>query len=568
MLKRKSVIFLPFHFYRHFFRNVVSMDPKVYKINKLFSKPLQGKATKEGTLSFLKSGNLGNETYFNQNTSWTLSKIGFGSYRISSVEAEHHASLTMALSSKRCNLIDTSTNYTDGKSEELIGRVLNELCESNQLRRENVIVVSKAGYIQYSNLLLASERKQKGSPFQDVVEVSPSLWYCISPDFLEHQLNLSLQRLRLETLDVFLLHNPEYYFQKSQDAVNSVEFYRCIRNAFEFLEKKVDEGKIQFYGVSSNHFVLPSTRRDHLSLEHLLNLAHEVRGAEHHFAVVQYPCNILESAAVTERNNNNLSISQFAEQHRLLRLSNRPFNCIEPGTDQLIRMVDYPTYDQKKLVRELKEAFDIAIHLEEKYPGKKDNSLPDPLKFSWAKMCAMEYEKLVSNVSRISFVFEEAYQELEKISVPRLFQWVKLYVSVLKTLEEALQHAAESRMKNFFESLPIPSYPEITSTTIPIISNAQSSSTSSINSTINDYMITESKQQRKLTHNILRILLSANVADCILVGMRQQNYVTDILIRFIDSNPEKIPYLEAMKFLESFPETFSRYKKNESRHAV
>ena len=36
-------------------------------------------------------------------------------------------------------------------------------------------------------------------------------WHCLHPEFLQDQLTRSLDRLQLETLDVCLLHNPEYF---------------------------------------------------------------------------------------------------------------------------------------------------------------------------------------------------------------------------------------------------------------------------------------------------------------------------------------------------------------------
>lgn len=75
-------------------------------------------------------------------------------------------------------------------------------------------MISKAGYIQGNTLRLAQQRRSEGHPYPNVVEISSELWHCISPDFLRDELTRSLQRLRLRTLDVFLLHNPEYFLYK------------------------------------------------------------------------------------------------------------------------------------------------------------------------------------------------------------------------------------------------------------------------------------------------------------------------------------------------------------------
>ncbi|MCA9924599.1 MAG: aldo/keto reductase, partial [Anaerolineales bacterium] len=53
-------------------------------------------------------------------TQLLASEVGFGSYRIDSTPAAHRDSLIYALQNG-INLIDTSANYTDGRSETLIG---------------------------------------------------------------------------------------------------------------------------------------------------------------------------------------------------------------------------------------------------------------------------------------------------------------------------------------------------------------------------------------------------------------------------------------------------------------
>ncbi|MFO7706885.1 MAG: aldo/keto reductase [Desulfobacterales bacterium] len=71
-------------------------------------------------------------------------------------------------------LIDTSANYADGGSEELIGQVLGHLVEAGELRREAVTVVSKAGYLQGQNHALSLARRRAGRPFPVIVPYAGS----------------------------------------------------------------------------------------------------------------------------------------------------------------------------------------------------------------------------------------------------------------------------------------------------------------------------------------------------------------------------------------------------------
>jgi aryl-alcohol dehydrogenase-like predicted oxidoreductase len=145
-----------------------------------------------------------------------MSVIGFGGYRISIRSKEHKEALINALKAG-VKLIDTSSNYTNGESEKLIGEVLKEYPEFNP------IIVTKAGYIQGDNLnhIVTSD---------DLVVISDHLKHSIHPDFLKDQLTRSLARLQKESVDVFLLHNPEYFFQIEN--ASSEEFYQRIKKAF------------------------------------------------------------------------------------------------------------------------------------------------------------------------------------------------------------------------------------------------------------------------------------------------------------------------------------------------
>src|SRR4029079_1029552 len=132
----------------------------------------------------------------------------------------------------------------DGDSERLVGSVLGELIKNGELIREEVIIVSKIGYVQGDNLKQAEARERIGRPYPDMVKYGEGIWHCIHPEYLADQLTLSLDRLGLATLDVCLLHNPEYFLSEAahhegEDLVRSREtFYRRIEQAFKYLSRK------------------------------------------------------------------------------------------------------------------------------------------------------------------------------------------------------------------------------------------------------------------------------------------------------------------------------------------
>ena len=112
-----------------------------------------------------------------------VSNAGFGGYRVDVSVEEHGIALEKALMSG-INLLDTSANYADGGSERLIGKVLRTLCEAGHLTREQVVVVSKAGYLQGENYRISQERTAAGKPFPELVLFGDGLEHCIHPEFL------------------------------------------------------------------------------------------------------------------------------------------------------------------------------------------------------------------------------------------------------------------------------------------------------------------------------------------------------------------------------------------------
>jgi len=267
------------------------------------------------------------------------SAIGFGGYRIDEHTPEHTASLEQALAGG-VTLIDTSTNYTDGSSETCIGNVL------AARGRDGVTVVSKVGYVQGQALALALARDQRGTPFPEMVRYADGCWHCIHPDFLTDQLERSLARLRVGSIDVYLLHNPEYFFtdaarRRSEEPLETLRatFDDRIRRAFACLEAEVGRGRIGSYGVSSNTFVVPSDDPEATSLERMWAIASEL-GAEHHFTVAQLPANLCEGGAILTRNNagGTQSALEFAVAHDIAVLVNRPLNAFHRA--RLVRLAE------------------------------------------------------------------------------------------------------------------------------------------------------------------------------------------------------------------------------------
>jgi aryl-alcohol dehydrogenase-like predicted oxidoreductase len=275
------------------------------------------------------------------------------------------AALGLALAKRRnlLTLIDTSSNYADGGSERLIGQMLNRN-DDRVLKRDDVCLVSKVGYLQNSNL----DSLQRGDikvPKESVVEFNDDVFHCIHPDFIHQQLTASLERLQTNHLDSYLLHNPEYFItakirteKVEKDVLEQTreEMLRRIGLAFEALEKEVDGGRIKSYGISSNSFSLPTSHVHFLPYETLPELAKDasrkVRGTDaHSFKVVEMPANLLEREAL-------VGIVPWSkrEGRDLKVLINRPLNAF---TDEdMFRLATYyPPPIAYKEMYEITQAF-------------------------------------------------------------------------------------------------------------------------------------------------------------------------------------------------------------------
>ena len=256
-----------------------------------------------------------------------MSKLGFGAYRISHRSDEHKEALKAALGAG-VTLIDTSANYTDGESESLIGEVLKD-------SEHKPFLVSKVGYIQGPNLKVIKELNDAGKATEDLVEISDDLKHSIHPDFIEDQIHRSLERLCVKNLDIYLLHNPEYYLKT--EGSSKEEYYKRIKKAFDKMEDLVDRGLINSYGISSNTFVDPKEDHESTDLDIVVGAARSVR-KNHNFKYIQFPMNVLEMGAL-ERQYEGDNLIERAQTFGLKTIINRPLNCF---TEQgLLRLATY-----------------------------------------------------------------------------------------------------------------------------------------------------------------------------------------------------------------------------------
>lgn len=279
-----------------------------------------------------------------------LSRVGFGSYRVSVKSAEHHKALQEALQ-LGLNLIDTSANYCDGESELLIGKILKDSAQKP-------FIITKAGYIQGKNLSVLKELQASGKALNGVVDLGEELKHSIHPDFLHNQLHLSLERLGVDSIDAYLLHNPEYFFKQKENN-SQAQYYKQIKEAFQYLETQVEKGLIGSYGISSNTFPFPPENAECTNLEKILQVTAEM-GPKHHFKYIQFPYNLIENGAALKHHGGK-SLIDIARENKIITIANRPFNAF--SAEGLIRLATYESFHQVLDENDIQDIFNLSFKL-------------------------------------------------------------------------------------------------------------------------------------------------------------------------------------------------------------
>jgi aryl-alcohol dehydrogenase-like predicted oxidoreductase len=260
---------------------------------------LNAKATPAGTARFARRTSVKADGYWRTfPRKLDVSALGIGTYLgdcTDDDDARYRESIHAAITSG-INVIDTASNYRCQRSERAVGVAIEEAIAAGDVRRDEIVISTKGGYVALDgqppesreaydrwleeNLLtpgiLASEEIVRGG-------------HSLAPRFLAHQLAQSRSNLRLGTIDLYYLHNPEEQLL----AVPRQTFMERMRAAFTLLEERASAGEIAGYGCATwNGLRVTPDQRQHLSLSDLVALARELAGATHHFRAVQLPINL------------------------------------------------------------------------------------------------------------------------------------------------------------------------------------------------------------------------------------------------------------------------------------
>jgi len=224
-----------------------------------------------------------------------LSSLGIGTYLGQADEDSDRAYTDAIVHALRSgiNVVDTAINYRNQRSERNVGAALQQLFNSGELARNEVLVCTKAGYMPFDADVPRDPGAYLRQQYVDSgiaprAEIAGGM-HCMASGYLADQMERSRRNLGLETIDVFYVHNPETQLGH----VPQNTFYERLRRAFEFLERAVQEDKVRWYGAATwNGFRVNPAEPGYLSAERFVQTANDVAGDEHHFRFLQLPFNL------------------------------------------------------------------------------------------------------------------------------------------------------------------------------------------------------------------------------------------------------------------------------------
>lgn len=203
-------------------------------------------------------------------------------------------------------VIDTAINYRAQRAERSIGEFFRRGILTNQLRREDVFLSTKIGFVPYDGLPASNMKEYFLTHYvnQGLAQKSDLTadCHCLSPEFLRNQIQKSRSNMQVNTIDLIYVHNPETQLEEIPARLFEVRLHQ----AFLVLEEAVEQGHIQAYGLATwNGFRQPYGSLQSLQLERCLQIAEAVaeerQQSKHHFKAIQLPLNLAMPEAASEK---------------------------------------------------------------------------------------------------------------------------------------------------------------------------------------------------------------------------------------------------------------------------
>ena len=269
---------------------------------------LPGRATPEGTARFrdrsARERSLPSGHFRKAPGDLALSSIGLGTY-IGSPDAPTDVAVEQAasicLTSGRVNVLDTAINYRHQRAERTLGRALARAVRRGTVRRDEVFVATKNGYLAPDSAAGPPSRNWVEEQLirTGVLNVADLVDGChaMSRSYLTDQFARSRENLGVESIDLLYLHNAP---DTQLPVVGPEVFLQRLEEAFTLYESFRDEGRLGAYGLATwaSLRVRPGEAA-HFPLEAAVRLARKVGGEGHGLRFVQFPFSLAMPEAWT-----------------------------------------------------------------------------------------------------------------------------------------------------------------------------------------------------------------------------------------------------------------------------
>jgi len=264
--------------------------------------PLPGRATTAGTRRYADriATSLGEQErtaapdHFQRPDDLWLSSLSLGTLRgdPGGIDDLLYRSVVGDLLEGGVNVFNTALSDRMQTSERAIGHALRRAVREERVARDEFVVVTKGGALtpdpDRATDYVTAQRDLISTYIESGV-VDPEdihRGHSLAPGFLVDQILRSRRNLGLETIDYYLIQEPEVHLKDL-----GVDGFRdALQRAFEALEQAVERGWIGAYGLATwEGFLVPDSDRNHLGIVEIFQAALDVGQADHHLRAIQLP---------------------------------------------------------------------------------------------------------------------------------------------------------------------------------------------------------------------------------------------------------------------------------------
>lgn len=224
----------------------------------------------------------------------SLSKIGVGLYQ--GVESDAgDLKLFEVLEFALLNgihVFDCAPSYRNRRSEIVLGRLTQKYPD------RDYFISTKGGFVPFD----FSQGEEKENAYVKELYhkgwVRPQLFdqeyfQTFDPSYLEQAFNTTLTTLSRDSIELYYLHNPEYFLAK----VGRARFLEVMKDVFLWIKDKIKAGQIKAFGISSWDGFFEEQELVRLELVEFYTLAQEI-GIETYFNYLQVPYNFSQTKAL------------------------------------------------------------------------------------------------------------------------------------------------------------------------------------------------------------------------------------------------------------------------------